>query len=54
VSDAVGVAPAEVLVLAPGTIETTTGGKLRRNAMREAYGRGELAPFGSGGAGARP
>jgi len=39
VADAVGVKPAEVVVVPPGAIEKTTSGKLRRAAMREAYGR---------------
>jgi fatty-acyl-CoA synthase len=43
VADTVGVAPAEVLVLSPGTIEKTTSGKLRRTAMRDAYAGGALA-----------
>jgi fatty-acyl-CoA synthase len=43
VADAVGVAPGRVVVLAPGTVEKTTSGKLRRAAMREAYARGALA-----------
>ena len=42
VANAVGVRPAEVVVLPPGTVEKTTSGKLRRAAMRELYVRGEL------------
>jgi len=40
VADAVGVAPREVIVLPPGTIEKTTSGKLRRAAMRDIYAAG--------------
>ena len=43
VADAVGVAPGEVVVLPPGTVEKTTSGKLRRAAMREAYVNGSFA-----------
>jgi len=49
VADAIGVAPAEVVVLPRRTIEKTTSGKLRRAAMRSAYAEGELAPAGGGG-----
>ncbi len=42
VTDAVGLSPREVLVLAPGSIPKTTSGKLRRTALRDAYRRGEL------------
>lgn len=42
VMNAVGVSPAEVLVLPPGAVEKTTSGKLRRAAMREAYASGAL------------
>ncbi|CAN5895245.1 N/A [soil metagenome] len=45
-SDAVGIAPGEVLVLPRDTVEKTTSGKLRRAAMRDAYLRGELVPLG--------
>lgn len=37
VADAVGVKPAEVIVVSPDTIEKTTSGKLRRAAMRDAF-----------------
>jgi fatty-acyl-CoA synthase len=37
VADAIGVSPAEVVVLPRGTVEKTTSGKLRRAAMREAF-----------------
>jgi fatty-acyl-CoA synthase len=43
IADSVGVAPTEVVVLPPGTLEKTTSGKLRRTAMRDAYIRGELS-----------
>ena len=43
VADAVGVAPSAVIVLAPGTVQKTTSGKLRRAAMRDAYVAGALA-----------
>lgn len=49
VADAVGTAPAEVVVLPPGTVEKTTSGKLRRAAMRDAYATGELANMGARG-----
>lgn len=49
VADAIGVAPAEVVVLPRRTIEKTTSGKLRRSAMRSAYADGELVPTGAGG-----
>jgi fatty-acyl-CoA synthase len=42
VRDAVGIAPAEVLVLPRGAIEKTTSGKLRRSAMKDAYMNGRL------------
>ena len=42
VSTSVGVTPKEVIVLPKGAIPKTTSGKLRRSAVREAYGRGEL------------
>lgn len=44
VTDAIGIAPADVVVASPGTIEKTTSGKLRRIATRDAYVRGDLAP----------
>ncbi len=47
VANAIGVAPGEVLVLARGTIEKTTSGKLRRAAMRGAYAEGALTPVGA-------
>jgi fatty-acyl-CoA synthase len=43
ISNAVGVAPSEVVVLPAGTVEKTTSGKLRRATMREAYSSGALA-----------
>jgi fatty-acyl-CoA synthase len=43
VTNAVGVAPGEVLVLPAGTVEKTTSGKLRRAAMRHAYSSGALS-----------
>lgn len=43
VMNAVGIAPRDVVVLAPGTVEKTTSGKLRRAAMRKAYSSGSLA-----------
>jgi fatty-acyl-CoA synthase len=43
ISDAVGVSPSEVVVLAPGRLEKTTSGKLRRSATRDAYSSGALA-----------
>lgn len=42
VLNAVGVAPGDVVVLTPGTVEKTTSGKLRRAAMRDAYVAGGL------------
>jgi fatty-acyl-CoA synthase len=42
VAAAVGVAPGEVVVLPPGTVQKTTSGKLRRAAMRDAYVSGAL------------
>ena len=42
VSTSVGVTPKEVIVLPKGSIPKTTSGKLRRGAVRDAYGRGEL------------
>ncbi|MET0306453.1 MAG: AMP-binding protein [Solirubrobacterales bacterium] len=41
-ADAVGVPPSEVVVLAPGTVDKTTSGKLRRATMRERYLSGTL------------
>jgi fatty-acyl-CoA synthase len=49
VADAIGVAPAEVIVLPRGAIEKTTSGKLRRAAMRNAYADGTLADAGASG-----
>lgn len=46
VADAIGVAPAEVVVLPRRTIAKTTSGKLRRSTMQNAYARGELVPVG--------
>lgn len=43
VRDAIGVAPSEVVVAPPGTIEKTTSGKLRRAATREVYAAGALS-----------
>jgi fatty-acyl-CoA synthase len=43
IADAVGVAPSDVVVLPPGTVQKTTSGKLRRASMREAYADGALA-----------
>ncbi|HYU56418.1 MAG TPA: AMP-binding protein [Actinomycetota bacterium] len=48
ISDSVGIRPREVLVLAPGTIEKTTSGKLRRRALRDSYERGALEPLATG------
>ena len=42
ITGAVGVPPAEVLVLPAGTVEKTTSGKLRRASMRDAYASGAL------------
>jgi fatty-acyl-CoA synthase len=42
IANAVGVAPSNVVVLAPGTVEKTTSGKLRRAAMRDVYMSGAL------------
>jgi fatty-acyl-CoA synthase len=42
VADAVGIAPAEVVVLPPGTIRKTTSGKLRRAKMRDLHTAGKL------------
>jgi acyl-CoA synthetase (AMP-forming)/AMP-acid ligase II len=38
--DAVGVRPSEVRALAPGTVQKTTGGKLRQPTMRDRYRNG--------------
>jgi fatty-acyl-CoA synthase len=46
VADAVGVAPAEVVVLGRGAIEKTSSGKLRRAAMKKAYEDRLLSPVG--------
>jgi fatty-acyl-CoA synthase len=43
VGDALGVVPAEVVVVPPGTVEKTTSGKLRRSAMRKAHREPSLA-----------
>ncbi|HXJ66720.1 MAG TPA: AMP-binding protein [Actinomycetota bacterium] len=45
VTDATGVAPAEVLVLPPGTVLKTTSGKIRRSALRETHAAGGLQPL---------
>lgn len=45
---AVGVAPAEVVVLPRGAVRKTTSGKLRRAAMRDAYAEGTLTGPGDG------
>jgi len=42
VSDAIGIGPRQVLLVAKGAIPKTTSGKLRRSAVREAYERGTL------------
>jgi fatty-acyl-CoA synthase len=42
IAAAVGLSQVEVRVVARGTIEKTTSGKLRRAAMREAFTRGEF------------
>ncbi|HJP67006.1 MAG TPA: AMP-binding protein, partial [Actinomycetota bacterium] len=42
VSDSVGLSPREVLVLAKGSVPKTTSGKIRRNALRDLYEKGEL------------
>jgi fatty-acyl-CoA synthase len=42
VIDAIGVVPAAVLVVAPGTVPKTTSGKVRRGALREALGAGSV------------
>jgi fatty-acyl-CoA synthase len=42
VSDALGIVPREILVLAPGTIPITTSGKLRRSWIRESFANGGL------------
>ena len=48
VQDAIGVAPRDVLVVPPGTIEKTTSGKLRRAAARDRYLAGELEQLAAG------
>jgi fatty-acyl-CoA synthase len=53
VGNAVGVAPAEVVVAGRGTVLRTTSGKPRRQAMKEAYARGELRILSPGPAGER-
>ena len=45
VTDAVGVTPAEVLVLLPGTVPKTTSGKVRRGALRDRHAAGGLNPL---------
>lgn len=40
----VGIAPGEVLVVAPGTLPRTEGGKLRHAELRRALAAAELAP----------
>ena len=47
VSDAVGLAPRQVLVVDPGTIGKTTSGKLRRGSIRDRYLQGEITPIAS-------
>ena len=47
VAGAIGLAPAEVLVVPRGTVEKTTSGKLRRAAMRDAYAAGSLGQVGA-------
>jgi fatty-acyl-CoA synthase len=39
-----GVAPREVVLLAPGTLPRTSSGKMRRGEARRRYAAGELAP----------
>lgn len=46
VTDAIGIAPAEVVVVPRGTIELTSSGKLRRTATRGAYEQGKLETVG--------
>lgn len=50
VQDAIGVAPADVVVARRGALQKTTSGKLRRATMREAYGAGAIpaAPAAAG------
>jgi len=48
IANSVGVAPSDVVVLPPGTVEKTTSGKLRRSAMRDFYSAGVLAATGGG------
>lgn len=43
VADLVGRAPDEVVLVAAGTIDKTTSGKLRRTAMRDRYAAGEFS-----------
>ncbi|HEX9236517.1 MAG TPA: AMP-binding protein [Actinomycetota bacterium] len=49
VSDAVGLTPREVLVVAKGSIPKTTSGKVRRSALREAYADGRLEVLATAG-----
>ena len=42
VADTIGIAPATVLVVAPGTIPTTPNGKLQRGRLRELWASGAL------------
>jgi fatty-acyl-CoA synthase len=51
VTNAVGITPAEVLVLPRGAIPLTTSGKLRRAAVRDAYARRNLVPTAAGSEG---
>jgi acyl-CoA synthetase (AMP-forming)/AMP-acid ligase II len=44
VANAIGIAPAQVVVLPAGTVQKTTSGKLRRAAMRDAFSSGIVAP----------
>jgi fatty-acyl-CoA synthase len=46
VIDAIGVVPAEVLVVAPGAVPKTTSGKIRRRALREALLAGAVPVIG--------
>lgn len=45
INDTVGVAPADIVLLAPKTIHKTTSGKVDRKANRSAYIRGTLAAW---------
>ena len=45
----IGVAVADVVPVAKGTVVKTTSGKLRRAVLRDAYARGEVPRMGSEG-----